>query len=151
MHTQRISLHLAIVCLALAHLAHSQTPAQSLLAKVAATSAATRTLRADIALTRQGGDQPEFRSTGTVLLQKPNLAVIQLTGNDQIAPRTLDSDGTSLYALLNPTLYSKDPADPHAANLAEPWWDIPARYFFSQSFAVFGTVPDPTAVATLLP
>jgi outer membrane lipoprotein-sorting protein/peroxiredoxin len=149
MHTPRNLLHLAL-CLTLAPVAHSQTSAQSLLARVAAASAATRSLRADVVLTRHAGDTPELRSTGTVLLSKPNLALVHLTGNDPVAPLTTVSDGTALFTLLNPAVYSKDPSDPHAANLAEPWWNIPTRYFFSQSFAVFSTTPDPTAVATLL-
>jgi outer membrane lipoprotein-sorting protein/thiol-disulfide isomerase/thioredoxin len=131
--------------------AHADDKADALLAQVAAATQATRSLRAHVLLTRQAGTAPAKTATGTVLLLKPNLARIELTGNDEAVPTLLASDGTSLFAFERPTTYTKVAVDAHATQLAEPWWGIPFRYFFTQSAAVFSGVADPALTSKLLP
>jgi peroxiredoxin/outer membrane lipoprotein-sorting protein len=149
------SLRLAIL-LAASHLvtpplAHADDPAQKLLAHAASLALATQTLQADILLTRQSANQPELRATGSITLMKPNNALVHLTGNDPAVPRLIASDGVHLFNFVDDTTYTEDSIDARGASLNEPWWNLPLRFFFTQSVAVFGTTPDPTATSTLLP
>jgi peroxiredoxin/outer membrane lipoprotein-sorting protein len=132
-------------------LAHADEPAQTLLAKAASIALATQTLQANILLTRQSGNQPELRTTGSITLMKPNNALVRLTGNDPAVPHLVASDGIHLFNFTSDTIYTEDSIDAHGAALNAPWWDLPLRFFFTQSIAVFGATPDPTAIPTLLP
>jgi peroxiredoxin/outer membrane lipoprotein-sorting protein len=131
--------------------AHADVPAQALLAKVASRTRATRTLQAHLRLTRRLAGKPEFHAEGSVVLMKPNFAMIELTGNDEVVPTRLISDGRYLFSFANASTYSKASVDASAKQINEPWWGIPYRYFFTQSYAVFPDFADANLTSKLLP
>ena len=147
----RLAILLAASQIATPPFAHADDPAQTLLAKAASIALTTQTLQADILLTRQSANQTELRTTGSITLMKPNHALVRLTGNDPAVPHLVASDGVHLFNFADATVYTEDSIDAHGAGLNAPWWDLPLRFFFTQSVAVFGTTPDPTAISTLLP
>jgi peroxiredoxin/outer membrane lipoprotein-sorting protein len=146
----RLCILLAISQIVVPPLAHAEEPATALLAKVASVAAATRTLHAAVILTRKSEGQPELRTTGSIILMKPNYALVRLAGDDTAVPHLVASDGVHLFNFADDTTYTEDSIDAHGARLDSPWWDLPLRFFFTQSIAIFGTAPDPTAVSTLL-
>jgi peroxiredoxin/outer membrane lipoprotein-sorting protein len=131
--------------------AYADAPADALLAKVAAASLHSHTLRADLKLSRGPAGTPPITATGTILLMRPNLALIRMKGNDEKVPLTLASDGTSLFSFPTPETYSKVAIDPQATQINEPWWALPLRYFFTQSYAVFPGVKDADITTHMLP
>ena len=147
-----------LLTLLLATAAQAQTQVQtqvqtktatSLLTEITATSRATRSLSATITLTRQSSGQTALTTRGSVLLLKPNYALIQLTGDDP--PRLLASDGHDLYTAEDSKSYTQVLIDAHAQGIAEPWFALPLRFFYTQSLNPFGSTPDSTAIFALLP
>jgi len=84
----------------------------------------------------------ELRKTsGRVLLQKPNYAVLKLSGDYEL--RLLVSDGKSIYTYNNEKTYTKGSTASDGNNIAAPWWSLPIRFFFTQTFNPFGKNDDP--------
>ena len=147
----RLAIFLAASPIVTPPLAHADDPAQKLLAQAASIALTIQTLQANILLTRQSANQPELRTAGSITLMKPNNALVRLTGNDPAVPHLVASDGIHLFNFVDDTTYTEDSIDARGASLNAPWWNLPLRFFFTQSVAVFGTAPDPTAISTLLP
>ena len=80
--------------------------ADALLRQVAATTRATKTLRADLEITF-GEKQSLMKSTGTVSLMKPNYARIVLKNGPYA--QTVASTGTTTF-VLQQNQYRKSPA-----------------------------------------
>ena len=111
--------------------ARADEKADALLREVAATTRATKTLRADLEITAQppGQDQPPTKSTGSVMLMKPNYARVVL--KDGAYAQTLAATGTTLFTLQQ-NQYRKFQAKADGADIAL-LWAVPIRYFFTQN------------------
>jgi peroxiredoxin/outer membrane lipoprotein-sorting protein len=118
--------------------------AEKLLAATAAAARSAKSLTADLEMTWKTTDGLK-RNVGTVRLVKPNYALIRLSGDYPL--RTLASDGASVYSFTDQVRYTVTKADPRGVNIDAPWWGIPFRHFFTQSFNPFGAEADPTAEA----
>jgi peroxiredoxin/outer membrane lipoprotein-sorting protein len=117
--------------------------ADAILEKTAAKARATQALSAEIELSCRTPGQPLKRNAGSVKLMKPNYARISLQGDYPL--QVLASDGTTVYAMPDASTYKKSLAHKRGANIDEPWWGLPFRYFFTQSVNPFGPQPDVSA------
>jgi len=137
-------IRLRLVILAVASLSTVPTradeQAEAILEKSAAKAHTTQWLSAEIEMSWQTPGQPLKRSMGSVKLMKPNYARINLRGDSAL--RVLASDGTTVYTMPDASTYKVTLADESGANIDEPWWGLPFRYFFTQSFNPFGPKPD---------
>ena len=118
-------------------------PGTSLLEHSAHAEAALHSFAAEITLTRQTGSGPVLKTTGSVLVEHPNLAQLTLQGDDP--PRHVVSDGRELYTLAASSTYTRVPVDRTGRGLAAPWWMLPVRFFFTGSVNPFGADPDAMA------
>jgi peroxiredoxin/outer membrane lipoprotein-sorting protein len=145
-------MRLRLIVLAFAYLSTVPTrgdeQADTILEKAAAKARATQTLSAEIEMSWQTPGQPLKRSIGSVKLMKPNYARINLRGDFPL--HVLASDGTTVYAMPDASTYKEALADERGANIDEPWWGLPFRYFFTQSANPFGPLPDTAAKATYI-
>lgn len=107
-----------------------------------------RTLSADLNLTWQSPGKPIKQMRGSIVLMKPNYALLKLKGDYPL--KVLASDGTNLFTFPDTNSYTKTGVDPRGEKINTPWWGMPFRYFFTQSINPFGAHADPSAEINLL-
>lgn len=129
--------------LRLAGQSHADETSTAILNMTAITARETQTLSADIALTWQSSGRPPKQMTGSVVLMKPNYALLRLQGDYPL--KTLASNGTSLFTFPDESNYKKAPIDARGEKIDTPWWGMPFRYLFTQSVNPFGANADPAA------
>lgn len=129
---------IALFCLTLCAIcpARGDEAADRMLAESVAAARQARTLLADTELSWQTHGQPAKRNVGSIMLMKPNLARITLTGDYPLI--TLASDGKSVFTMPDATKYTTAKADRLGKNIDSPWWALPVRFFFTQSVNPFG-------------
>jgi peroxiredoxin/outer membrane lipoprotein-sorting protein len=123
--------------------------ASAILGEAAKTSRETRTLSADMLLTWQSPGHPEKQTAGSIILMKPNYALLKFDGNHP--PKMLASDGVNLFIFSDGSNYIKSDVDPRGEKINEPWWGLPLRYFFTQSISLFGANGSPNAEIRIAP
>ncbi len=101
-----------LIGILLSSTARADNPSTALLQRVAAKARATQTLRATLVLSRRKLGAPAKGASGSVLLMKPNLALIRFTGNDEAVPTLLASDGISLYSFPTSAHLHQNPHRP---------------------------------------
>ena len=130
----------AVICVCLCfgtwQVARADETAEALLKSTAARAKSIETLTARIELSWHTPAQGLKRNVGQIKLMKPNLALIELTGDYPLV--TLASDGRSRYMFAEAAKYSLAAADPGGKNIDSPWWAFPVRFFFTQSIKPFG-------------
>lgn len=137
----------AITCLLLPFCAAGQNQIPRSLQDAAERIRAIRTLSATIEMT-YGPSSELKRSSGSLKLMRPNLALVQLHGDYPI--QVLASDGTSVFILASQNTYKKLPASASGDNIDTPWFGLPFRYFFTQSGNPFGSELDASAEVRLV-
>jgi peroxiredoxin/outer membrane lipoprotein-sorting protein len=120
----------------------------SYLNKTAEAARSLHTLSADLTLTWQSSGKAIKQMRGSVVLMKPNYALLKFEGDYPL--KVLASDGTTLFTFQDTTTYTKTEVDPNGERIDTPWWGMPFRYFFTQSVNPFGAKADPTAVTSPL-
>jgi peroxiredoxin len=129
------------LCLGASQIVLADEAAEKLLSAAVARAKTINTLTAHIELSRQAPGQSLKKNVGTVSLLKPNLALIELSGDYPLV--TLASDGRSRYLFPDRTKYSLTAADSGGENIDTPWWAFPVRFFYTQSIRPFGPESPP--------
>ena len=134
-HVKRHLVRALFISFLAAQLAIADEAADKLLKEGVERAKTLRTLSARIELTRGSPGQLKGNS-GTITLMKPNLALVQLSGDYPLV--TLASDGRSRYLFPEANKYSLAAADATGKNIDTPWWAFPVRFFFTQDVRPFG-------------